>query len=179
MARRMARRGLTRGGPKRGTFWEGNQFAITRSTPAAGPFFFELLSEALLENVPNPTIVRTYLSLLTCDDESVSAPDSFYSLWYGIGVFNSNAATAGVASLPTPLLDASWDGWLFHGALHAGSATSGVIDSPLGIQRIDVESKAMRKVGHDQIIALVIEPFAVLGTEAFQLYGGFRMLLKK
>jgi len=165
-------------GPKRGTFWSGGTLTLIRDTPPTVSFYI-VATEAFLENVPNPTLVRTHAEVIVADDESVSAPDSFGQLYYGLGVVNRNAAAAGVLSIPTPFTDIDWDGWAVHGSLTWGSATSGLIDSPLGVQRRAIDSKAMRKIGSDQVIVFVIEPVAILGTEAFQFFGSIRMLFKK
>ncbi len=163
---------------KRSTFWVGGTLGIAQLVPGVNAFF-TVISEATLENVPNPTIVRSRLELICMDDESVSAPDSMYLLSYGCGIVERNAAIAGIASIPSPTVDIDWDGWFVHGAFTGGSATSGLIDSPLGVQRQSVDSKAMRKVGQNEICLLVIEMNAIQGTEAIQFWGQFRFLLKK
>jgi len=119
------------------------------------------------------------MSLIAHDDESVSAADNAWILSYGACIIQKQALAAGIGSIPTPLTDVGWDGWFVHGYFNVGGATSGVIDSPLGIERHQVDSKAMRKVGGDEAIIFVIEPTNVLGTEAITFWGAFRMLFKK
>jgi len=166
------------GAPKRSTFWTGGSLAISRIAPGTLGIY-TVITEATLENVPNPTIVRSHLELICTDDESVSAADSAYTLVYGCGVVERNALAAGAAALPSPDTDQDWDGWFVHGALTGGAPTSGLTDSPLGVQRATVSSKAMRKVGQDEAVVLIIEPLTVLGTTGIQFWGIVRFLLKK
>ena len=151
--------------------------AIASISP--GVVLYSLIPEATLENVPSPTIVRTHLELIFSDDESVSTADSFGIAGYGVGLMERNAVAAGIASIPTPTADTDWDGWFVHGYANIGNATSGTHDSPLSVQRVHVDSKAMRKVGQDMVVVLVIEFTTVKATTALNFFGGFRILLKK
>ena len=59
------------------------------------------------------TIVRTY-GLLSLMLRSATAIGDGFTGAFGIGKATAAAFTAGIASLPTPLMEVDWDGWLVH-----------------------------------------------------------------
>ena len=66
----------------------------------------------------------------------------------GIGLATSAAFAAGVASLPSPLTEISWDGWIWHNIFDVraitGTRADGV-NSNGARQLMEIDSKAMRK----------------------------------
>jgi len=106
---------------------------------------------------------------------STSAGDGFFGA-FGVGVVATPAFTAGAASLPGPITEADWDGWLYHTfvSIHEGSP-----DGPgnAGDQRIEVDSKAMRKADGDMTLVAVLE-IVEIGTASASLFFDSRMLVK-
>ena len=109
-----------------------------------------------------------------------SAGDGFHGA-VGIGLASEAAFTAGIASLPTPITEAGWDGWLWHnffgvhGGLAAGASAVGV--SNPGVD-IDIDSKAMRKVSDDMVIYAAAE-VTETGVASMSVFLNSRMLLKE
>lgn len=74
----------------------------------------------------------------------------------GIGVIADTAFDAGIASLPDPLSEIGWDGWLWHSmfSVHQPDVTFG--GSPAASQRIVIDSKAMRKFDTEKVLFAVV-----------------------
>ena len=77
-----------------------------------------------------------------------------------------DAFNAGSTAVPGPQSDESWDGWLWHryfrltsaGAIAGGAATDEDIAGIMGASlRVEVDSKAMRKVKDEEIVIAVVE----------------------
>ena len=80
----------------------------------------------------------------------------------GMAIVTTAAATAGVGSIPTPITEAGWDGWLLHQYLAVEEAI--VAGQAVGaFDRRVLDSKAMRKANEDESIILVWDG-AVTGT---------------
>ncbi len=108
-----------------------------------------------------------------------SAGDGFQGA-VGIGLVSTAAFTAGIASVPTPIIEAAWDGWLWHqffgvhGQLAAGSTSVGT--SGPGVSR-EIDSKAMRKVSDEMTVYAVVEVVEI-GTGLLSVHLDSRLLLK-
>ena len=104
------------------------------------------------------TIVRTrgelLLSLLTA-----AAPQQGFQWAFGMCIVSENAFNAGVASVPAPLADGSWDGWFVHhqGSLKSGTATPAQEASDGTVNRLIIDSKAMRKLHQSDFVVGVLE----------------------
>ncbi len=108
---------------------------------------------------------------------NTAAGDGFFGA-VAIGMTTVEAVAAGVASLPGPQVDADWDGWIWHrffNILGAGS-TDGE-DGPSTVQRIEVDSKAMRKWSNGYIMFGIIEKVEQ-GTAVGEMFVDTRMLVK-
>ena len=104
-----------------------------------------------------------------------SAGDGFRGA-LGIGLASSAAFTAGIASLPTPITESNWDGWMWHQFF---GVHRGVADISAGSYlRGAIDSKAMRKVSDDFTIFAAVEVVEI-GTAALDLFLDSRMLLKE
>ena len=95
----------------------------------------------------------------------------------GIGVFTDPAFIAGVGSLPTPVTDVEWNGWLWHSffSVHNPDITFG--GSPVVHQRFEIDSKAMRKFDASQVMAAVIETVEI-GTAVLNVFMDTRILFQ-
>ena len=91
----------------------------------------------------------------------------------GIGIVSSAAFAAGVASVPTPLSEEGWDGWLWHHYfnLHGGP------DAPGSHVRMVIDSKAMRKFDSLDTIYGCTEQTET-GVEVMTTVAQSRMLFK-
>ena len=119
------------------------------------------------------TIVRTrgMISIHpTSPDVNVSVAGAF-----GVGLVSAEAFAAGVASVPTPMTDADWGGWMvmepfvYHIDGGSGSPTEQTIVS----LQINVDSKAMRKVEPNSVMIFIAESL----TGAFTVTDLTRLLL--
>jgi len=105
---------------------------------------------------------------------------------FGIAVATTAAVTAGAASVPTPITEQDWEGWLFWTPiiLRAPEAIAGNVSSDLsGISAVTavtdmiVDSKAMRKLSDDMSIFGVME-LTELGTATALWNFDSRVLVK-
>ena len=93
---------------------------------------------------------------------------------FGLGVVMDRAFAAGVASVPGPFTDASWEGWFvwrsFSNVYEFHTAASALL---LSVSQ-EVDSKGMRKVSADETIVLVAES----QSGGFDISMPIRLLLK-
>ena len=87
-------------------------------------------------------------------ETGASVDDGFFGA-IGFAIVTSAAAAAGVASIPTPITEAGWDGWFLHRYFDVRTGTSAADGS--GFARLELDSKAMRKVNEDEAIVMVSE----------------------
>ena len=128
---------------------------------AAGASLWALGSQITL---PDLTLVRVRGEFTAFIESATSIGDGYYELAFGICIVTENAFNAGVASVPAPLTDLGWDGWLFHrlvSQMRAPSTTE-LFTSPMEAVRIEIDSKVMRKEKATDVMIGVTE----LGTEA-------------
>ena len=125
------------------------------------------------------TVVRIRGSLSAFLASYTSAGDGYHCA-AGIGVVSSAAFTAGIASVPTPLTEGAWDGWMWHrffdvhGSLAAGSTSVGVVNSGVDIE---VDTKAMRKVSDEMTVFAAVEVVEI-GAASMNMFFDIRLLLK-
>ena len=105
---------------------------------------------------------------------SGTADGDGYTGAFGIGIVTDAAFAAGVASVPTPITEIEWEGWIWHQMF---SVRSPATDSTEIRQTFEIDSKAMRKVGSNRTIFAVVEATEI-GTAVAEITLGSRMLLK-
>ena len=154
---------------KRRVNWE--VFANSSLAAGAGSAVFTLVSEAILEAGPSPTIVRVRGEFWA--KSQTSAVNARVTA--GIIVVTNKALAAGVASLPSPLTDGGSD-WLWWDTYGLAWQTGEPIES--GAVRRVIDSKAMRKVGLNQVLVMVIETTSISGTPSVDMSFAGRVLLK-
>ena len=95
----------------------------------------------------------------------------------GIGLAATAAFDAGIASLPTPITEEGWDGWLWHSffGVHGGVAAA---SENAGHIELVIDSKAMRKVSGDMVVFAALE-VVESGTAVMNISLNSRMLLKE
>ena len=92
-----------------------------------------------------------FLAFLTATD---SIAGGFVGA-FGIGIVALPAFAAGAASVLTPLTEQDWDGWLFWSPVYCKTVTATIgdaINTPLLMDRFEIDSKAMRKLRQDDVI---------------------------
>ncbi len=152
MARsRFAGRSAARRGPRRLTAWTGLDSGTDKvAVAAASAVLLAAGAGAFLTQRPF-TVTRSRGTILVANDQFAVPEEP--QLILAIGVFSDTAVAAGVASLPDPVTNPDGDWFVFE-------------DVPTGIL-VDVDgntlwraypfdSKAMRKVGLDENIAMIV-----------------------
>ena len=169
--RRAFRRGSSQ---RRPTFWEGATFQAIPSVGGVQVTVNTLVSEATLENVPEPTVVRCRGSYIY----SEASINGSTVVGMGIMLVDNAALAAGVASLQSPLTDdgSDWLWWDVFGLDNVGTENA---DPARTGQRM-IDSKAMRKVKLNQALVLITEANGIGGSAAvITIVGGIRVLFKR
>ena len=95
----------------------------------------------------------------------------------GIGVTTVQAFTdIGITALPIPIDDMSWEGWLYHQFFSIHDGGDGMSDGS-GSQWVMVDSKAMRKVGSNEVIFAVLQQVEI-GVAVGKVHFDSRALFK-
>ncbi len=163
----MARqRGFNRAlpGRRRATSWEEGvggvavQTAISASTSVIATSALSILIDGI-------TVVRhrgSALFFLNSADASLSG----FRGAFGIGIATTPAVVAGAASVPMPITEQDWEGWMYWQRIEctAAQAIAGAaaddgdaISQVTAVQRFEFDSKAMRKVDEDMSIYAALE----------------------
>ena len=95
----------------------------------------------------------------------------------GIGVFTDPAFTAGIVSMPTPITNVTWNGWLWHQFISVHDNDISGESSADKQRQYEVDSKAMRKFDSEMVIAAVIEVVEI-GGAALTVFFDSRMLFQ-
>ena len=95
----------------------------------------------------------------------------------GIGVITTNSRIVGGTSVPGPITDIGWDGWLYHRfvGFEANPATSASNVAILLNRVVDIDSKAMRKLPEGSSVVLIAE--VSTADMVVTALGGMRWLL--
>jgi len=106
-------------------------------------------------------------------DETVQAGDTMH-LQFGIGVVSTDAATAGSGSMPDPEGDPEYP-WLWWGGIELeafeASATAGQVLGS-GFWRLEIDSKAMRRVKPGQSLVILADRLGVAGAPVVVIHSG-------
>ncbi len=173
MARRVRRTGFVRPAA-RTSLWLGVGIAQTAIGAGSTATLFGTLNAAALLLRPF-TIIRTRL-LLSIESDQQAATE-FVQGAFAMQVVTETAAAAGIASLPTPLTEVDADYFVYQPFINSFILSSAVgIDGHQGSGSFwTVDSKAMRKVGPDDDVAMTTEG---VGTNGFNIATEGRMLIK-
>jgi len=98
----------------------------------------------------------------------------------GIALVNADAFAQGINSIPGPLSDSNWDSWMWHSFFDVRSITGTIADgaNAAGIdQRVEIDSKAMRKWDPADIMVLMTE-FVESGNATVKVNADSRILVK-
>ncbi len=105
------------------------------------------------------TLIRTR-GVLVLHLSAVASANEGFAGAVGICNVTENAFNAGVGSIPTPITDIAWDGWLWYQFFSLKSVTATISDgSNAGavVKEYVVDSKAMRKTNITDVIVGVLE----------------------
>ena len=89
------------------------------------------------------------------------APDEKANIAMGIIVVNERALAVGVSAMPSPVADGG-DDWIWYGVASVNSGTEAAILPEYLTDRMEIDSKAMRKLHADERIVFIIEPSTVV-----------------
>jgi len=163
-------------GPETGTNGSAQSITATGSTGA---------SVGAQSAVDGNTLVRTRGELLLTLLAAAAAGDGFIGA-FGIGVVTAQAFGIGITALPTPIDEEDWDGWLYHRyfSVVSSSIISDTVSSAddfanavSAVLRVEIDSKAMRKVPENMTVAAVLQVTEV-GTATMTWNFNSRMLIK-
>ncbi len=158
-------------GSKRHSSWTGS-IPLTAFTALAA-------SSVALTQVFTPfdggeTAVRTRGLFGWQSDQRAVAEDQMGAV--GIGVVTEQAATLGVTAVPAPDTDSGWSGWLWHSYFASGFEIATAVGfEPDMLHRIQIDSKAMRKVGDNERLVVVVQNSSTVGI---QIFDSIRILSK-
>ncbi len=174
----MARpRGFQQRGPRRKTVWAVGPQEVDRNVTSSTSVLWS--AGVILTDQSEVTIVRIR-GIITATLITVAATgDGFFGA-YGIGLVTTSAAQAGIASIPTPLTEESWDGWMWHTYFDVRSSTATIADgvNAFGaVSRTIIDTKAMRKFTNDMTLVGVTE-VVESGASNVEFQGQARMLVK-
>ena len=170
MARRSQFQGSRAPAPRRYTSWlTGPQLDLTALT-AVGNTIFTSGVQILEDGI---TLVRTRGEMLL-RTSAVGDVAAEMSGAVGIAVASENAFGAGSSSLMEPFGDSEWDGWIWHSFFRVG----GLINDGSGVQRIVIDSKAMRKIKALDIVYGAMRVEVESGIVTMQVAADTRMLFK-
>ena len=159
MANRIRSRSFAVGrGVKRQTLWIGSTSPQTGETAlaAGSAVLFARVSAAQVSDVAPLTWVRNRGLFSVRSDQQITSEEVHGA--FGIAVVSEAAAAAGVGSIPTPITESDWDGWMvwqpFAHHMHVATAV-GFSEPSAG--RFDYDSKAMRKMADQESLVFVVE----------------------
>ena len=153
--------------PKRTTQWVGSADQGTVAVAAGAKVIQQ--SNATLGGT---TIVRTR-GVMDMRPQGFSADIEVIGA-LGIGLVSDQAFAAGIASIPGPFTDPDWDGWFMWEAFSYRFELTTDVGRMIIPYLMTLDSKAMRKVGQNQTLVVMVESQAA----AFAASVHFRMLVK-
>ena len=176
MARRL--RGFSQGrtsGKRRQTGWEAGPGSLTMAEGTLSGSGNLIIGSGIAPVVDGLTLVRTRGDITMGLRTAGSVGDGFL-VGVGIGIVTNDAFAVGVTAVPSPIDDMDWDGWLFHKLVNLFTVV-GTEDNPVTAARIDVDSKAMRKIGINETMYLSAQGVEV-GVATMAIAGITRTLFK-
>ena len=161
--------------PRRPMFWEGASVFDQVATGAVSSFV--IVSEAILENIPLPTVIRTRGEFVVrASAIGASGAQAIFSM--GLIIQSARSIAAGVGGMPVPFGGIGSD-WFVHRMIPMQVEMVANEDSNQHNVRFEIDSKAMRKVDNNQGIVIVFQNTAVASTVTFEVVGALRLLFKR
>ena len=95
----------------------------------------------------------------------------------GIGKVTDPAFQIGITAIPTPITEAEWSGWLWHSFFSVHDQDISLAPGPGYHQRIEIDSKAMRKLTSSEVFVAVVEVVEI-GSLTIAMYLDTRLLIQ-
>ena len=176
MARSNRFRSIQRGNTtRRRTGWDGGPNGILSPASSA----VSLFPVGVVTTADGFTLIRTRGELLLRLLSSSVAQGGFQ--WaFGIGIVSDKAFAVGATAVPGPLTEIGWEGWMVHaqGAIKSSGPVSVDVTTAVDlVQRVPIDSKAMRKFNTDETLVAVLETVEV-GTATMHAELRTRLLSK-
>lgn len=162
---------------RRPTFWEGVNVNHTVTTGAS--IVSAVVTEAQLEQAPNPTLVRIRGFVLVIMTSSAATPGNCLAV-LGIKVVQAAALAGTAVAVPFTDIGSDWVWWTTVALnLTGGSVAAPNSDGRSIVHRVDIDSKAMRKIKGNEVLAFVSQNVVLTSTQTFDVDGAVRVLLKR
>ena len=117
------------------------------------------------------TILRVRQLIQASFDSTVQDGDTMSTV-FGLGVVSTDAFAAGAASMPDPAAEAEYP-WLWYGEIMLRQiGTSDVAAWGINAMRLDVDTRAMRRMKPGQSLAWVMQHQVVAGAPIVNVYFG-------
>ena len=110
-----------------------------------------------------PTTVRRTRGLVSFRTDQTAGSELPFGA-FGMCVVSDDAFAAGAASIPGPFTDAFSDLWFVHEFFIAPTRYATVAGQDNSAMIVSIDSKAMRKVGEDETVAVMIENGSAVGA---------------
>ena len=153
--------------------WQGLTAGMAKFTLAAGA-----------QSMTPIVVYGTAGTLVRCRGEilaSIDGPADGDALGIACGLImaDDDAVGAGVASIPSPATDLDAE-WIWHGFLlmqiQAGTGVGASLNVGAVVDRLKVDSKAMRRFKQNEQLVFAVQAVSLSGTPASDVAFGFRML---
>jgi len=163
--------------PRRRTGWQRGTGGTTSTALSSTGAQFVGNAVSVLED--GFTVVRTrgyyqvHLTLAT-------AVNNGFLGAFGIAIASTAAVAAGIGSVPTPLTEQTWEGWLYWSAFAVKGITATTADGVNALAHYTkeiIDSKAMRKIGSDMSLYAAVDVVEG-GVSTAELFHDSRMLFK-
>ena len=137
-----------------------------------------ILGSGITPTVDPFTIIRIH-GLIECQLITAAAVGDGFNFAAGIGIVSTTAFVVGSGSVPSPFDDIEWGGWMWHKMWSMRTAVAGLAvgDPSVNPMLIPVETKAMRKLGVEETVALILQT-GENTTAVVNVSSATRMLLK-
>ena len=157
---------------RRKTTWEEGPPMLTTSTNLSANAAF-IVGLGLQSVLSETTLVRTRGSLLFHLTSSAAVGDAFIGA-VGIGLVSDQAFAIGATAVPMPVSEAKDERWIWHHWLNIVESGAG---DAAPAQRIEIDSKAMRKFTDSDRLYMAVE-VTETGTAVAEFVANTRMLFK-
>ena len=177
----MARpRGFHRGNaPRRKTAWGlGPGDSTTTILTGNGS---TLLGDTVFPTQLESTLVRIRGNVGITTVAATAVGDG-YTGSVAIGMATASALAIGITAVPTPVIDLSWDGWIWHSFFDlrsfAGQSGAGSAAIFGASRQIEIDSKAMRKWPDQEFGLYAVIEVVEQGTAQIEISFDSRLLVK-
>ena len=162
--------------PRRRKGWEEGPGGVALTTVAATSSAF--LGAGILWLADGITIIRIRGRFAAFLGNAAAIGDGYQGA-VGLALVTEQAFTAGIGSVPIPIAERDWDGWMYHMqfGVHSQTIQSSTVDGGAS-SAIDfvVDSKAMRKTGTQEVLMAVVE-VTEIGTATVNMFFDSRVLV--